>query len=81
MEDDCLLWKWGKTKNGYGAIRDGGRLFYAHRFYFEALVGVIRRDKVINHLCGRKACVNPRHLEVCDQAENVAWSSKRKGRR
>ena len=79
MEDDCLLYKWGRNKDGYGVIRDNYKWIYAHRWYYEMAVGVLRRGQVVNHLCEQRACCNPGHLEACYQKDNNAWTKRRRG--
>ena len=61
----CWLWK-GKLSHGYGYFI-GGR---AHRISYEHWNGKIPEDKVIDHLCRNRNCVNPQHLEVVTQQEN-----------
>lgn len=74
----CRIWKYGKNAEGYAAMKVGGKVVYLHRWVFEEMVGVLLPGQVINHLCERKACVEPGHLEACWQAENVRWSGRRK---
>jgi len=68
--DTC--WEWTACKSrGYGQINIDGKLKLAHRVVYELLVSEIPKDKVIDHLCRNKACVNPKHLEVVTQRENT----------
>lgn len=66
--------KWG----GYGLIRVGGKDRRAHRVVYEALIGPIPPDLVIDHLCFNKRCVNPMHMEVVTPGENTrrAWRAE-----
>lgn len=43
----------------------------AHRAAYELLIAPIPNDKVIDHLCRNPSCVNPDHLEVVTQRENI----------
>lgn len=74
---DCWLWT-GSTVRGYGVLRIGGRLVYAHRLTFELDHG---RPPVgvVMHLCDRPLCVRPDHLTDGSQADNLA-DAARKGR-
>ena len=62
--DDCWLWvSPAGTGNGYGQIKIDGRKVLAHRHAYESMVGPIPEGLHIDHLCGRRACVNPAHLD------------------
>jgi hypothetical protein len=69
-ETGCWLWSAAKSPAGYGQIRRMGRMRQAHRVAFEMYVGPIPDDRDIDHTCGQRACVNPRHLRVASRAEN-----------
>ncbi|NBS69544.1 HNH endonuclease, partial [bacterium] len=42
----------------------------AHRFFYEMIIGKISEEKVIDHTCRNKSCVNPAHMEVVTVGEN-----------
>jgi hypothetical protein len=74
LRDDAECWPWTgcTTSNGYGrASRDGGANVLAHRFAFELVFGPIPSGLLILHACDTPACVNPAHLRVGTQQENV----------
>lgn len=69
--DDCWIWQGNINKRtGYGKKTFNGKDLLAHRWVYEQFLGPIPDGLVINHLCGNRACVNPHHLEVTDQAGN-----------
>ena len=71
----CWIWQRSK-KNGYGAMihPEKGITCRAHRYYYEKYKGPIGAGLVIDHLCGVRACVNPKHLEAVVQRTNVKYS-------
>lgn len=66
----CLVWT-GATANGYGRFWANGRLVPAHRFAWEQTKGPIPKGMQLDHLCRWRACVNPSHLEIVTQRENL----------
>lgn len=69
--------------NGYGQImRDAPsrRLIYAHRAAWELAHGAIPADLRVLHKCDNPRCVNPSHLTLGTQRENI-HDSIAKGRR
>lgn len=68
----CWLWLGGKTKAGYGTYKKTT----AHRFSYQINNGIIPEGLEIDHLCNKRDCVNPKHLEAVTHSENQkrAWS-------
>jgi hypothetical protein len=66
-DDECWLWQASAKPNGYGQFGHG----LAHRFAYEDARGPIPAGLVIDHLCQRRRCVNPTHLEAVPQSVNV----------
>jgi len=67
----CVQWKGRKTSRGYGQITIKGRTVYAHRRIFELLYGPIPKGSVVMHKCDNPSCVNPDHLILGTQVDNM----------
>lgn len=76
METGCWVWAAYCRPSGYGQIYDPatGAMTYAHRYYYEHLVGPITPGNQIDHLCRNRACVNPGHLEDVTPSVNTRRS-------
>lgn len=68
---DCWNWTASLSDRGYGLFRFDGKTSRAHRVSYILAFGSIGGDLVIDHLCKNRRCVNPDHLELVSQAENI----------
>ena len=87
----CHIWQGELDNRGYGRfalhVKDLGfanvkahRFAFAYEFGFDALPeGTTGGEgrKVLNHLCHTPACVNPYHLEVITNDENVSREKRK----
>ena len=74
----CWLWAEAKRdRHGYGTYWTTGGARQAHRFVYETLIGPVPAGLVLDHLCRRRACVRPDHLEPITGAENDRRRSAR----
>lgn len=77
--DGCWLWTGATKPTGYGNFGVSGRTVTAHRFAYEQFVGVIGDGLCVLHHCDNPSCVNPEHLFLGTQGDNMR-DMTRKGR-
>lgn len=76
----CLLWQGCTNVDGYGWLSVGGRTRSLHRWVYEYHYGKIPDGYNVCHRCDRPNCVEPTHLWIGTQSQNIA-DAYAKGRR
>lgn len=75
----CWLWRGYISKDGYGSFTPSHIPIRAHRFMYKLTYGNIPPKTLICHTCDNPPCVNPKHLFIGTNSDNMKDASK-KGR-
>ena len=69
---DSGCWQWvGSQWNGYGKVSLKGKNEQAHRASWMVFNGSIGDSLQVNHKCHNRACINPDHLYLGTQNQNM----------
>lgn len=79
---DCWLWLGARSVGGgYGRFDANNTRYVAHRFSYEAMVGMVPEGYQLDHVvCANTICVNPRHVEPVTPQEHGRRSGIESGR-
>ena len=68
----CWEWMGAKMGRGYGSVQFRGKTIGAHRISHFLGTGFLNgKGLVVMHSCDNPSCVNPKHLSVATQSENI----------
>jgi hypothetical protein len=70
-KNECWPWIGAKDQKGYGIMQGSQISRRAHRFIYLFLTGQSGAGLVCDHICQNKSCVNPFHLRLITNEENV----------
>ena len=68
---ECWIYTGYINRLGYGTVGIGQSFILAHRLSYQHYKGDIPDDLCVDHLCRTRSCVNPDHLELVTNVENV----------
>lgn len=72
-ENGCWVWNGRRDRDGYGLVDDVRAVpVSAHRVAYGKWVGPVPDGKVLMHSCDNRPCINPDHLSIGTQADNLA---------
>jgi hypothetical protein len=76
-ETHCWIFTGYKNPAGYGVFYASNKRVFAHRYSHQLWIGPIPDGKMVLHSCDTPSCVNPRHLSIGTQADNMKDCSRR----
>jgi hypothetical protein len=79
--ETCWYWLGAISQTGYARF---GAKHYAHRIAWELEHGTVLPTRAesnlsLDHLCRVRSCVNPAHMELIEQGENIRRGEKCNG--
>lgn len=74
----CRILDGYKDPKGYGQVRMGRRMHWAHRVFYCLFIGPVPYGLTVHHRCLNPSCVEVSHLELRTIASNTAEANRRR---
>ena len=71
MKTNCKIFEGCIGSDGYGRVQVNGKKWRAHRLAYTEAKGPIPLGMLVRHMCHNPACVNPDHLELGTNQDNM----------
>lgn len=71
LENGCWEWQSKNTSEIYGRFKVGKYSMVAHRVAYLLTYGSIEDGKILMHTCDFPRCVNPEHLKIGTDSDNM----------
>lgn len=70
-DEQCFIWVGGHDSNGAPVLTDTGQRVLVNRVVYREFVGPIPGGRVVRRSCRRLDCINPSHLYIRDERDEV----------
>lgn len=80
-DQGCWYWAGALDQRGYGFLKYKCKRIRAHRFSWTIYKDEIPEGMLVLHKCNNKRCVNPEHLYIGDDSDNLQDALACKDRR
>jgi hypothetical protein len=71
LPTQCWIWTASTKKDGYGWFSVKHKYIAPYKFAYQIIRGEVPIGLEFDHLCKKRACVNPFHVEPVSHQENI----------